>query len=42
MDYEVDLCSTHSVIRLTVMAETVTQEMATGTSSKVETKIETT
>jgi hypothetical protein len=28
MDYEVDLCHTHSVIRLTVMAETVTREMA--------------
>jgi hypothetical protein len=28
MDYEVDLCPGHSVIRLTVMAETVTQEMA--------------
>jgi hypothetical protein len=28
MDYEIDLCPTHSVIRLTVMAETVTLEMA--------------
>ena len=28
MDYEGDLCPAHSFIRLTVMAETVTQEMA--------------
>ena len=28
MDYEVDLDPTHSVIRLTVMAETVTNELA--------------
>ena len=28
MDYEIDLCPTHSCIRLTMMAETVTQELA--------------
>ena len=28
MDYEIDLCPTHSVIRLTVMAENVTLELA--------------
>ena len=28
MDYEIDLCRAHSVIRLTVMAETVTMELA--------------
>jgi hypothetical protein len=28
MDYEIDLCPTHSCIRLTVTAETVTMELA--------------
>ena len=28
MDYEIDLCPAHSVIRLTVMAENVTREVA--------------
>jgi hypothetical protein len=28
MDYEIDLCPAHSVVRLTVMAETMTLELA--------------